>query len=135
MKSQSKFLLISLLLITSGCSKHVNPSSSIFDSSCDTSEIISDTTSESTNWPRLNLVNSINATEVKNDIEYLASNELGGRNPGTEGNELTTQFVANRFETLGLEPYKDDTYFQPFYQNARKFLCHIQHCIRIMNHH
>lgn len=120
MKTQNKFLLILLLLITSGCSKHVNPSSSISDSSSGTSETISDTTSESTNEPRLNLVDSINATEVKNDIEYLASSELGGRNPGTEGNELATQFVANRFEMLGLEPYKDDTYFQPLYQKCTK---------------
>ena len=48
MKTQNKFLLI-LFFLSLRCSKHVNPSSSISDSSSGTSETISDTTSESTN--------------------------------------------------------------------------------------
>lgn len=37
------------------------------------------------------------------DIRYLASEELQGRGPDTDGIELAAQFIAERFSALGLE--------------------------------
>ncbi len=37
------------------------------------------------------------------DIRYLASEELQGRGPDTEGIELAAQFIADRFAELGLD--------------------------------
>jgi hypothetical protein len=48
-------------------------------------------------------------------IRYLASDELGGRLPGTPGSRAATEYIAEQFRKLGLEPGGvDDTYFQPF---------------------
>ncbi len=56
-----------------------------------------------------------NATAYVDHIRYLASDELAGRLPGTEGGQATTEYIAKRFRELGLEPAGvDGSYFQPF---------------------
>jgi len=48
-------------------------------------------------------------------IKYLASDDLEGRQPGTEGIELAAEYIARHFADAGLEPAGDDgTYFQTF---------------------
>lgn len=48
-------------------------------------------------------------------IQYLASDELGGRLPGTEGGDLAAEYIAEQFRQYGLVPAGvDGTYFQPF---------------------
>ena len=48
-------------------------------------------------------------------IKYLASDDLTGRQPGTEGCELAAEYVARHFADAGLKPGGDDgTYFQQF---------------------
>jgi ABC-type dipeptide/oligopeptide/nickel transport system permease component/Zn-dependent M28 family amino/carboxypeptidase len=48
-------------------------------------------------------------------VEYLASDELGGRRPGSPGGRSAGDYVAARFAEYGLRPAGvDDTYFQPF---------------------
>ncbi len=41
------------------------------------------------------------------DIEYLSSDELEGRYVGTEGSAKAQAFLLNRYEDLGVEPFKD----------------------------
>lgn len=49
------------------------------------------------------------------DLSYLASPELDGRAPGTQGDQDARDFVAERFACLGLTaPNGDDGYHQPF---------------------
>lgn len=50
---------------------------------------------------------------VMSDIQYLASDELEGRETGTIGNEKAREYLLKRFELLGLEK-EDDSYIQPF---------------------
>ena len=46
-------------------------------------------------------------------VNYLASDRLEGRGPGTRGEELATEFLANEFKKIGLKPAGDrGTYFQ-----------------------
>ena len=53
--------------------------------------------------------------ELHEHIAYLASDELAGRRPGSEGDETTRQFIEDHFTCLGLEPGADgDAYQQPF---------------------
>ena len=60
-------------------------------------------------------VSAIDEEDLRQHIEYLASEELEGRLTGTEGEIKATQYVADLFESLGLEPGGDDgTFFQPF---------------------
>lgn len=51
---------------------------------------------------------------LKTDIFYLASDSLGGRAPGTEGAEMAARWIGKRFETLGLKPFIENTFIQPF---------------------
>lgn len=48
-------------------------------------------------------------------VKYLASDELAGRLPGTEGIELAAEYVARQFADAGLNPAgQDGTFFQSF---------------------
>jgi len=48
-------------------------------------------------------------------LAYLASDELGGRQPGTPGARAAGDYIAARFAEYGLEPAGvDSTYFQTF---------------------
>ena len=52
---------------------------------------------------------------IRADLGYLASPELGGRVPGTEGDALAAELVRERFACLGLTPLSDaEGYEQPF---------------------
>lgn len=45
---------------------------------------------------------SITAADLKNYVFQLASDEMGGRLVGTDGNRLAAAFIADRFANLGL---------------------------------
>lgn len=51
--------------------------------------------------------------DIKSNVEYLASPELKGRKPGTEGIEKAAQHIAKQFEKIGLEKI-NGSYFQSF---------------------
>ena len=44
------------------------------------------------------------AKNVKNHIEYLASDELEGRGTGSAGEQLSAKYIADQFEKIGLQP-------------------------------
>src|SRR5690606_24721996 len=44
----------------------------------------------------------VDRQQLLRDIQYLSSDELGGRKPLTEGNQLAAQFIRDRFKSLGL---------------------------------
>src|SRR5438309_1946097 len=44
-------------------------------------------------------------------VEYLASDELDGREPGTAGYEKAANYVAGQFEEAGLKPGGSGKYF------------------------
>lgn len=53
------------------------------------------------------------------DVYFLAGDSLQGRAPGTNGAQTAAQWIADRFESLKLQPAFDHTYFQPFiYQES-----------------
>ena len=51
---------------------------------------------------------------VYEDIKFLASDELQGRLPGTEGIEQAAQYIASSFEAIGLQTVVEDGYYQQF---------------------
>ncbi len=60
-------------------------------------------------------VPEIRAEDMRVRIGYLASEKLQGRLTGTEGERLATEYAAEVFKALGLEPAGDNgTYFQSF---------------------
>lgn len=56
----------------------------------------------------------ITAKDVISEIKYLASDELGGRFPGTLGDSLAENFGIKKFKEAGLTPIGDDGYRQHF---------------------
>ena len=47
---------------------------------------------------------SISAADLRRDVFILASDDMGGRLVGTDGNRQAARFIATRFEELGLTP-------------------------------
>ena len=56
-------------------------------------------------------------TGLKQDVEYLASDDLEGRAIGTDGEVLAARYIADKFKEIGLEPKGTDKYFQVFRVN------------------
>jgi Zn-dependent M28 family amino/carboxypeptidase len=55
----------------------------------------------------------ITADGVMNHIKTLASDEFEGRGPGTHGEDLSINYIADQFKKIGLAPGNTDgTYFQ-----------------------
>ena len=55
------------------------------------------------------------AIGIKNDVEFLANDNLEGRAPGTAGIDAARDFIAKRFQKAGVEPMGDESsYFQAF---------------------
>ena len=56
---------------------------------------------------------SIRVNQMRADIRFLASDLLEGRAPGTRGERLAREYVAARFEAMGLEPGSAGGWEQP----------------------
>ena len=52
--------------------------------------------------------------KIKKDVAYLAQDELEGRQTGTPGEEKAAEYIAKRFEELGLSPKGTEGFIQPF---------------------
>ncbi len=64
---------------------------------------------------RESLSSDVSVDKLQQHIRYLASDELGGRKAGEEGNRLAAQYIAEEFAKDGLVPAGDSgTYFQNF---------------------
>lgn len=58
---------------------------------------------------------AITANEIRTHIIFLASDSLGGRKTGEEGNRIAASYIANEFRRYGLEPKGDQgTFLQSF---------------------
>ena len=57
-------------------------------------------------------VNSEILKRVTYDIQYLSSDEMGGRQPGTPGIKLAEDYIIEEFKKAGLKPLEDGTYLQ-----------------------
>ncbi|MCK7592259.1 M28 family metallopeptidase [Pseudomarimonas salicorniae] len=54
----------------------------------------------------------ISAEDFAEHVKVLASDEYAGRAPGGRGEELTTEYIKQQFERLGLKPGNGDSWFQ-----------------------
>ena len=50
---------------------------------------------------------------ITHDIEYMASDEMGGRKPGTPGIKLCEDYIVSEFKKAGVQPFDNGTYLQP----------------------
>lgn len=54
----------------------------------------------------------ISAEDFAAHIKVIASDEFGGRQPGSDGETKTVQYLRGQFQRLGLEPGNGNSYFQ-----------------------
>ena len=60
-------------------------------------------------------VESITASDLRSDVYFLASDEMGGRATFTIHNQIASRYLAHRFERLSLDGAGEgDSYFQNF---------------------
>lgn len=53
-------------------------------------------------------------SNLKEDVTFLAADDLGGRAIGTEGEVKAAEYLAKEFEKVGLAPKGTEGFFQPF---------------------
>ena len=58
--------------------------------------------------------NTATSVSIKDDVTFLASDELEGRQTGTEGEKKALAYISKRFEELGLTGKGTNGYVQPF---------------------
>ena len=54
----------------------------------------------------------ISAEDLAQHVQVLASDAFGGRAPGTEGEQLTVDYIVAQYKRLGLQPGNGDSYTQ-----------------------
>lgn len=60
---------------------------------------------------------------LKKHVEYLASDALKGRQTGSEGEKLASDYISSEFQQIGLDPLGDKlTWLQAFPFTAKRFL-------------
>jgi Peptidase family M28 len=70
-------------------------------------------TAPAANDPTDQAMATIRPEAIRADMRFLSDDLLEGRRTGTRGHEIAAEYVASRFEALGLEPAGDKgTYFQ-----------------------
>ena len=58
--------------------------------------------------------NPFTESKIKAHVEYLASDKLEGREPGTIGEKLAAAYIEEQFKSIGLTPKGTKSYFQAF---------------------
>ena len=56
----------------------------------------------------------VKIVSIKDDVTFLSDDALEGRQTGTEGEKAAADYIAKRFENLGLETKGTNGYFQNF---------------------
>jgi len=57
---------------------------------------------------------TINASELKEHLMIIASDEFEGRETGMPGQKKAAEYISNYFEGLQIQPYDGTTYFQEY---------------------
>ena len=52
--------------------------------------------------------------KIQEDVTFLANDKLEGRATGSEGEKIASEYIANRFKDLGLNPKGTNGFLQPF---------------------
>lgn len=61
---------------------------------------------------------TITATDLKTHLSILASDEYEGRETGKKGQKMAAEYIQKQFESFGIPPYKEKTYYQEYPLNV-----------------
>jgi len=60
---------------------------------------------------------------LKQQLSVIASDEMQGRETGTEGQRKAAAYIAGQFESFGLKPAPGTDHYQQFYAIGYDSLC------------
>lgn len=63
---------------------------------------------------------SIQAEKIRADIDYIACDDMGGRDTPSSGQRLTARFLRNRLQRLGLQPGAEGGWFHTYPLNFKR---------------
>ena len=66
--------------------------------------------------------------DLERHLNVLASDSLEGRETGKKGQKMAADYIAKHFKSLGIPPYKKDTYYQKFKVRSGKHICKCEDC-------
>lgn len=72
------------------------------------------TASIASNAQACDSIDALSVERILADIRVLASDELGGREPGTPGMELAQRYITMQMRSKGIQPMGEEGYFQAF---------------------
>lgn len=58
--------------------------------------------------PRQTFQETVNENDLKKHLTYIASDELGGRDTGSEGQKKAAEYIVSHLKSLGIEPIVKD---------------------------
>lgn len=108
---KSTLSLLALLLILGCKSKIVETPKDNNQSTASTATSASSSSSSSST--KVKALDFVKSSELKEIVSYLASDELQGRDTGSEGIEKAAVYLENNFKKYGVKPYFE-TYRDPF---------------------
>jgi len=98
MHAKAAVLSVACLTLASACQPNDQPSS---ETPATTAPVLAEARPE------------INLARLEAAIAELSSDAYGGRQPMSEGERLTLEFIEGQFRSMGLEPLFDGSYRQP----------------------
>jgi len=73
-------------------------------------------------YPQKKGMESINTNDLKRHMQFLASDELKGRDTGEPGLQVAARYLAVQAEALGLQPLdKDEDYMQTYFIEEKAY--------------
>ena len=57
---------------------------------------------------------------MREEVSFLASDQLEGRQTGSKGEQIAAEYIKNKFKSYNLTPKGEDNYFQYFEANVKK---------------
>ena len=57
---------------------------------------------------------TITTEDLEKHLTILASDSLEGRETGKKGQKMAADYIMNHFKSIGVPPYKKNTYYQKF---------------------
>ena len=71
---------------------------------------------------------TIQIEDLYKHISVLSSDSLEGRETGKRGQKMAADYIASFFSSIGIPPYKKNTYYQKFKVKSERHICKCDDC-------
>ena len=71
---------------------------------------------------------TIQTEDLYKHVSVLASDSLEGRETGKRGQKMAADYIASFFSSIGIPPFKKNTYYQKFKVKSERHICKCDDC-------